>query len=365
MRFHCDRQKLLEAFQVAGAVVSGRSIKQIYESVKVISREDRLELLATDLEVAIRYSLPEVEVDQGGALTVPAARMTSILREMKDERVEVAWEDGATLVVGDNSQFKVLGEDPEEFPQIPDMEGERVFSIASETFRDLVGRTAFAAAKERTRFALNGILFLIQGSEVRCVTTDGRRLALVVGEVENPEEVEVKAIVPAKGMTQIVRTLTEADETLELRVEENQATARTSRAVVASRLVEGAFPDWQDVIPASCSYEMDLDREALTTALRKAKLLTNQESRSVRLHFTEGRLIIASRALEVGEARVELEVPFDGPDLEIGFNPDYLLEALGAIRAPTFKLGLNGPTSPGRITDGATFTYVVMPVSLE
>jgi DNA polymerase-3 subunit beta len=119
------------------------------------------------------------------------------------------------------------------------------------------------------------------------------------------------------------------------------------------------------VIPVNCAHEVDLSREDLVTALRKAKLLTNQESRSVRLCFEEGRLIIASRALEVGEARVKLDVPYEGPALEIGFNPDYVLEALQVMKSDTFRLGLNGPTSPGKITDGGRFTYVVMPVSLE
>jgi len=365
MRFRCARQKLLEAFQVVGAVVSGRSIKQIYESVKVVSRDGELELLATDLEVAIRYVVPEVEVIEGGALTVPAARMTSILREVREEDVEVTWSDNATHVSAAGSQFKILGEDPEEFPQIPEMTEGSTFRISRDVFRSLIERTGFAAAKERTRYALNGILLLVNGSQARCVTTDGRRLALMEGEVDNPDEIEVNAIVPAKGMIQMVRSLADEDETLEFRIDENQALARTSRAVVASRLVEGAFPNWEEVIPVNSAHLVEMGREALLGALRKAKLLTNQESRSVRLRFSDGKLVIASRALEVGEARVEIDAPYDGPELEIGFNPDYIIEALNVVKTETLRFELNGPTSPGKFSDGEAFTYVVMPVSLE
>jgi DNA polymerase-3 subunit beta len=365
MRFRCARQKLLEAFQVVGAVVSGRSIKQIYESVKVVSRDDELELLATDLEVAVRYVVPEVEILEGGALTVPAVRMRDILREIREDDVEVAWSESATHVSAGGSQFKVLGEDPEEFPRIPEMAGGATFRVARDTFRTLIDRTGFAAAKERTRYALNGILLLVSGTVIRCVTTDGRRLALMEGEVENPDEIEVEAIVPAKGMAQMVRALTEEDESLDIHVDENQALARTSRAVIASRLVEGAFPNWQEVIPANSAHLVEMDRDELIGALRRAKLLTNQESRSVRLRFAEGKLVIASRALEVGEARIELDVPYEGPELEIGFNPDYVIDALNVVRAERVHLELNGPTSPGKITDGESFTYVVMPVSLE
>lgn len=365
MRFRCERQKLLEAFQVVGAVVSGRSIKQIYESVKIVSREDSLELVATDLEVAIRYALNDVAIETPGALTVPAARMTAILREMKDEQVDVSWEDGATHVQASGSQFKILGEDPEEFPQIPTMGEDRTFSIARDAFRSLIERTAFAAAKERTRYALNGVLLLVSGGEATCVTTDGRRLAMASMAVDNPEEIEVDAIVPVKGMLQMVRSLTDEDETLALRIDDNQAMARTSRAMVACRLVEGAFPNWREVVPVNCAREVDLNREQTIAALRKAKLLTNQESRSVRLKFEKERLIIASRALEVGEARVEIEIPYDGESIEIGFNPEYVIDALNVSSSETVRFGLNGPTSPGKLTDGEKFTYVVMPVSLE
>jgi DNA polymerase-3 subunit beta len=365
MRFRCTRQRLLEGFQVVGAVVSSHAIKQIYESVKVVTRAGSLELLATDLEVAIRYVVPEVEIVEAGALAVPAARMTGILREIREDEVEVAWQDGATHVTAGGSRFTVLGEDPEEFPRIPEMEEGRMITIPKAAFKELIERTSFAAAKERTRYALNGILLLVNGTEIRCVATDGRRLALTQGEAENPEEIEVEAIVPAKGMGMMLRTLADEDEALELRIDESQASARTSRAVVASRLVEGVFPKWQEVIPARCAHEIELDRVELIGALRKAKLLTNQESRSVRLRFEEGRLVIASRALEVGEARVEMDVTFDGPEVEVGFNPDYLIEALNVVRGETVRFAFNGPTSPGKLTDGESFTYVVMPVSLE
>jgi DNA polymerase III subunit beta len=365
MKFRCTRQMLLEGFQVVGAVVSTHAIKQIYESVKVVTRDGSLELLATDLEVAIRYVIPEAEIIEAGALAVPAARMTGILREIREDEVEVSWQDGATNVTAGGSRFTVLGEDPEEFPRIPEMGEGRTITIPKQTFRELIERTAFSAAKERTRYALNGILLLVQGSEVRCVATDGRRLALALGETENPEEIEVEAIVPAKGMSMMLRTLSDDDEVLELRIDDNQASAKTSRAIVASRLVEGVFPKWQEVIPANCSHEIELDRIELIGALRKAKLLTNQESRSVRLRFGEGRLVIASRALEVGEAHVEMNVEFDGPEVEVGFNPDYLIEALNVVKSEKVLFAFNGPTSPGKLTDGDTFTYIVMPVSLE
>jgi DNA polymerase-3 subunit beta len=211
MRFRCARQKLLEAFQVVGAVVSGRSIKQIYESVKIVTRDNALELLATDLEVAIRYSLPDVEIPEPGALTIPAARMTGILREIREDEIDIAWSEGATHVTAGGSQFKVLGEDPEEFPQIPEMGEDRSLTISRDTFQTLYERTAFAAAKERTRYALNGILLLVSGTSVTCVTTDGRRLALAEGETQNPEGLEVEAIVPSKGMAQMIRSFAEGE----------------------------------------------------------------------------------------------------------------------------------------------------------
>ncbi len=366
MKFRLDRQRFLEAVQLVGAVITPRAIKPIYESLKIVSRDGGIEILATDLEVGIRFFLDDVAVDEPGAMTIPASRLSPILREVSDETIEINWRNQTCEIVAEGSRFKVLCENPEDFPEIPEFEEEGMFAVPTEGFTSLVGKTAFAAAKEKARFALNGIQVSVDGDGMTCVATDGRRLALMTGPSENPDGIERSGIVPTKGMNLMVRVLTEGDEAIRMNLGESLCLARTRRAVISSRLVEGQYPPVKDVIPANSAHCVNLDRAAFIAALRKARILTNQESRVVRLGFEpEGRLLIDAQAVEVGEAHVEMAIEYDGPSMRLGFNPEFLLEGLAVAEGESIKFEFSAPNSPGKMVDGTGYTYVVSPVSLE
>jgi DNA polymerase-3 subunit beta len=346
-------------------------MKPVYESVLIRSRENRLELLGTDLEVAIRFSLEEggegdfIRIEEAGALVVPAARLTAILREVKDEQVEFTWEQNVLSVDCDDSasHFRIHGLPEEEFPEIPDFPEQPAISLPSELFRRMVGRTAFATAKEKMRYALNGVLFLLKGDRIQMVGTDGRRLAYASGVVENPDGAELRAIVPTKGMNQIAKVL-EGETAVEIALRENQLAARTSHAVVVSRLVEGTFPNFEEVIPMNCERQARIRREGLVAAVRKAALLTVKESQNIRVRFDEGRLMLSSRAAEVGEAHVDLDIEYEGEATEIAFNPVYLLDGLSVMEGEAVTFEFRNASSPAKFTDGEDFVYVVMPIDL-
>lgn len=371
MKFTVSREQFLGGLQIVGSVVSSRGMKPVYESVLIRSRDGKLELLGTDLEVAIRFVLEDtaendfIRIEEAGALVVPAARLTSILREVKDEQVEFTWEQNVLSVDCDDSasHFKVMGLPEEEFPEIPDFPEKAAITLPSDLFRRMVSRSAFATAKEKMRYALNGVLFLLRGDKVEMVGTDGRRLAFASGRVENPDQAELRAIVPTKGMTQIAKVL-EGEETLEIAVSENQVAARTSHAVVVSRLVEGTYPDFQEVIPVNCERRARIRREALVAAVRKAALLTVKESQNIRCRFGDGRLALSARAAEVGEAHVDLPIEYEGETTEIAFNPVYLLDGLSVMEGEAVTFEFRNPSSPAKIVDGEDFTYVVMPIDL-
>jgi DNA polymerase-3 subunit beta len=298
-------------------------------------------------------------------MVVPAARLTSILREVKDERISFGWDRNVLSVDCQGSRFKVMGLPADEFPEIPGFPEQAAISLPSRLFGRMVNRSAFATAREKMRYALNGILLLLRENEIQMVGTDGRRLAHVRGEVENPEGVEIRAIVPTKGMTQIAKSLGEGDETVDLALSDNQLAARTSQAVVVSRLVEGSYPNFEEVIPVNCERQASMGREDLIGALRKAALLTNKESQSVRFRFSSGMLSLTARAVEVGEAHVELPIDFSGETVEIAFNPTYVIDGLSIMDVETVEFEFRNPTSPAKLTDGQDFTYVVMPISIE
>jgi DNA polymerase-3 subunit beta len=367
MKFRCSRERLLDGLQMVGSVVSTRGMKPVYESVLIQSRDDRLLLKGTDLEVAIRYELedPSLAIEEAGALVVPAARLTAIVREVKDETISCSWDDTALDVECLGSQFRVMGLPAEEFPEIPEFPDEATVTLPSALFKRMVARTAFAAAREKMRYALNGVLLSLEGSTIQLVGTDGRRLAHTKATVENPESAEIHVIVPTKGVNQIAKVLGEEEETLDLALMDNQLAARTARAVVVSRLVEGTYPNFDEVIPGHCEKKARVSREEFAAAIRKARLVTSKESQSVRFIFGEEGLALRSWAAEVGEARVSVPVEYEGEASEIAFNPTYLLEGLAVMDGEMVSFEFRNPTSPAKVSDGEEFTYVVMPISLE
>ena len=250
-----------------------------------------------------------------------------------------------------------------EFPEIPDFPAQAAVTLPSGLFRRMVTRTAFATAREKMRYALNGILLLLKDKRLQMVGTDGRRLAHCAGKVES--DADLRAIVPTKGMTQIGKVLGDEEETIDIAIQDNQLAARTEHAVVVSRLLEGTFPPFEEVIPVNCERRARIRRDALSGALRKAALLANRESRSVRCSFGEGRLSLKSRAAEVGEAHVTQEIEYEGEPAEIAFNPDYVLDGLGVIEEDVVVFEFRNPSSPAKLTDGDEFTYVVMPIAID
>ncbi len=366
MKFKCSRERLLGGLQTVGSVVSTRGMKPVYESVLILSRDGQLQLQGTDLEVAIRFNLEDEQlvVEEHGSLVVPAARLAAILKEVDDDVIDFTWEEQTLSVDCRGSHFKVNGYPPEEFPEIPDFPTESTIQLPAEVFRRLVARSAFAAAKEKMRYALNGVLFSLEGDRLQLVGTDGRRLAHAMALVENPDGASINAIAPTKGINQMARII-EGDEVIDLSMKDNQLAARTGTAVVVSRLVEGTFPKFEEVIPENCERKAIFNREELISAVRKARLLTNKESQSVRFVFEEGRLSLNARAAEVGEANVSISMSYEGEPTAVAFNPGYVLEGLSVMEGETVSFEFRSPTSPAKFTDKGEFTYVVMPIDIQ
>ena len=365
MRLTANRQKLLEAFTVAGSVVAPRSIKPILQNLRFTVEGGGATLLATDLEVSIRYQAELDGVQEGGDVLLPAAKVLSILRESDSEEVEITSNGNVVEFHCGNGRFKVLGEDPEEYPEIPSFEDEQAFSVSREAFRTLVKKTSFAAARERTRYAFNGVRCEIEGDTLRMIATDGKRMAVKSVPVENPDGLELGKIIPTKGLQAFERVLAEEDEQMRISLRDKQAMVKTSRAEVSSRLVEGAFPHYKAVIPQETPQRATFNLGVLQSALRRSAILTNEESRSVRLAFDEGLLTITSRAIDVGESRVEIEADYAGEPVSLAFNPDFLVDGLKAMDGETVHINLAGPDTPARLDGEENYVYVVMPVTLR
>lgn len=363
MKFRGNRQRLLDALTVLGTVIAPRSIKPILQNLRLVVDPDGASLLGTDLEVAIRYRVPLDSVEEGGDLLLPASRLLGILRESAGDEVIFSGDDQIITVDCGNGSFKIMGQDPEEFPVVPVFQDEGTLSVTKDDLRTLIRKTSFATAREKTRYAFNAVRFEVEGDEARMVASDGKRMAVKTLPIDNPDGVTLGHLIPAKGLTTFDKVLTDDDQVVRLRLEERQVMLQTRHAEVSSRLVEGAFPRYDAGIPKQFALTATFAREEIISGLRRASILTSEESRSVRMQFDENGVVMTARAVDVGEARVQLEARVEGQPLEVAFNPEFLVEGIKVMDSETVSLKVSGPDTPAIVEGEENFIYVVMPVT--
>jgi len=370
MKVICDRAALTDAVSsVSGAVVS-RTPSPVLQCVKLSAEEGVLTLAATDLEVGLRLGVEQVEVQEPGEALIPADKLSQIVRACDDPTLTIETDDHAVHIRGEGSHFKVYGYDPAEAPTVRDFSDLAVDAeIDAGSLQRLVARTLFAAAAEHSRYAINGVLYERTGNKIRMVATDGRRLALAKGSCHGNDG-QASCIIPTKALNLINRLIDDPEAPVRLAVEENQIIMQIGEggdaAVLSSNLVEGAFPPFEDVIPKDQDKRVSFETARFANAIKRAALLTNEESKGVRLNFDDRKLTLTSRAPEMGEAEVELPAEnYQGEPIEIGFNPGFITDALKMIDDNEVIIELKAANKPGVLRTESDFTYVVMPVNLQ
>ncbi len=369
MKVICNRGALLEALSVTGSVVAARTPKPVLLCVKVTAADDRLTLAATDLEVAIRYSDSQVQIEQPGETLVPADTFRDIVRESVDDTLSIELDKEQLSIKGQDSHFKINTQPATEFPPVPDFEGDADFEIVGGHLKQLINQTLFAAAKESTRYAFNGVLIdAHKAKKINLISTDGRRLAMAKGELSSASKLGkegAKAIVPVKALQLIDKLIDDPEESIGIQMRENQIIFHTSSATLTSNLVEGQFPPFEDVIPKDTDKKMTAGTADFLSAIRRAALLTTEESKGVRMSFGKKGLVLTSRSPESGEATVNFACKYEGSDVEIGFNPNFLTDALRVVDSDEITLELTASNRPGLVRGGDKFLYVIMPVNLQ
>ena len=365
MHIIVNRNALLEVLTVASGIAASRTTKEALKCVRLTSSDDGLVVSATDLEVALRVIIRQMETKKKGDILVPADKLMQIARESLDETLVLEGKDQVCHIRGQDSHFEIYGQDPKEFPPVPELDGTPDVEIEVGILHRLVERTIFAVAKENTRYAINGVLWEKQGKKLAMVATDGRRLARTIGVTESASGDDAQMIVPGKTVHVLQRVLGVADGKAAIRFSQNQVILQVGSYVLSSALVEGHFPQYDEVIPKDSDRKVELDTEEFISAVRRAALLTNEQSKGVRLTFEKERLILSSRAPEQGEATIALPAVLSGDPIEIGFNPTFLLDALRVAGASSVQMELKEANRPGVLKVGQEFTYVIMPVSLS
>lgn len=360
-----NRNALVEVLNVASGIVASRTTKDILKCVRLTTLDDTLLVSATDLEVSVRGAVRQVEIKRPGELLIPADKLINISRESVDDTLVLEADEQTCHIRGQDSHFEVYGQDPKEFPPIPELEGRPDIEIEAGVLHGLIERTIFAVAKENTRYAINGVLWEKAGKKLGMVGTDGRRLARAVGSIDQSVGEDTRVIVPAKTVGVLQRILGHAEGKAAVRLASNQVVVQVGDYVLGSALVEGHFPSYDEVIPKDCDRKIEVSTEEFLSAVRRAALLTNEQSKGVRLAFDKEKLVLSSRAPEQGEATISVRIDYNDSPMEIGFNPSFLSDALRVVDTPTVVLELKAPNRPGIVRSGQEFLYVVMPVSLS
>jgi len=366
MKVEFNRAAFSEALTPLISVVPSRTPRPILRCVRVAASEKDVRVFATDLEVGINVLVSEVQVKEAGDVVIPADRLAAIVRESTDDVLSLEAKEGACEIKGADSQFTIYGQEAEQYPVVPGFEGRADIEVTLGNLQAGITQCLFATAKESTRYALNGVLWEISGKKLLLVATDGRRLARCrVNLAAAPEQgAAAKIIVPAKTMSLLDKLAGSDKEVGGIKLIDNQAVIGCANVVISSNLVEGNFPKYEDIIPTDYDKKLRLPTEAVLSAVRRSALLTTEESRGIKLSIGSGVMVFSGRAPETGDARVEMAVDYKAEPIEVGFNPQFLIDVLRVIKAEEFDLELGQQDRPGLIKSGANFLYVLMPINL-
>jgi DNA polymerase III subunit beta len=368
MNLTISKEQIINGLQAVQNVVSTRTTLPILSNVLLRAEGDKLEFTATDLDVTIACAV-EAKVKKAGASTVPVKRLFGIVRELSNSEIDLEVDEKNVCSVRSGPSFyKINGLSADEFPPMPKFKEEKKVVFPQETIRGMMKKTSFAISTDESRYVLNGILFSLKDHKMTMVATDGRRLALVDEEVDISEQSHGEFIVPAKTVNELNRLLQDKGE-VELRYAENQASfnlkdEKGSSILIVTKLIEGNYPNYRQVIPAETKERVPLVREEFLHALRRAEIMTSEKSNSVKLAFGKNKLEITANSPEVGEAKESLAVNYKGPEMAIAFNPKYMIDPLNALLNDEVFLELIDELSPGVLKINGPFLYVVMPMRL-
>src|SRR5437879_827329 len=369
MKFTIAKEQMMNGLQAVQNIVGSRTTLPILSNVLLRGADGKLELTATDLDVSISCVV-NVDIKKPGAFTVPVKRLFGIVRELTASELEVDVDEknGCKLTAG-ASYYKLNGLAAEDFPPLPNFSEKKKIVLPQEKVKSMLRRTSFAVSTDETRYVLNGIFVSLKEQKLTFVSTDGRRLALTEEEVELVPENEAEFIIPTKAINELNRLL-QANGEVEIKFTENQASfqlkdEKGSSVLLITKLVEGNYPNYKQVIPAEASERVALGREEFLQALRRAEIMTSEKSNSVKLAFTKNNLIITANTPEVGEGRESLAINYKGKDLAIAFNPGYLMDPLKALDDDEVFLELTDELSPGVVKINGPFLYVIIQMQMS
>ena len=368
MKLSVDRDVLLEQLQAVGRVASTRSAIQALSGVQIAATSDGCELRATDMDVGLRVPL-NAEIVREGVVVLPARLLLDVVRSLpaQDVSVELRPAQQDVELVSGSATFDIRTLRADDFPPFPEPEPDASVSVPAQAFVSTALKVAGSASRDETRPVLTGILVSASERELSMVATDSYRLSVKQTALERPLERSFEVNVPARALQELARVAVHAqDEDVRVAVQRNQIVFVLGRTILSSRLIEGQFPNYRQLLPEGFEHELRVASAELTEVVRRISLLA-QKNAPLRLAFAPGELTVSAQTPDVGEARESLPVAFEGEPLEIGFNPEFLRAGLEAIDEGDVLVKLISPLRPGLIeaADESRFQYLIMPIRLN
>ncbi|MDA7882384.1 DNA polymerase III subunit beta [Akkermansiaceae bacterium] len=361
MKFRISKEAFLDGLQQVQHVVSTRTTLPILSNVLIEADDDGLRLTTTDLDVGVS-GVVKAEVSKPGSTTLPVKRLANIIRELPSAEIEVSV-DGKNIasIRSGPSFFKIIGLPDNEFPPLADFHDAKEYKISQALLRNGLKKTSYAISTDETRYVLNGIFTSFKEGKLTLVATDGRRLAMVETDLEFPSSHETDFIVPTKAIQELQRHIgTEGD--IMLRLSDNQVCFEVGSSIIVSKLIEGNYPNYRQVIPGESKERLTLSREQLLETTRRVSLLSSEKSNSVKMTFGHNQVDIMANSPDIGEANETLEVKYEGKEFSIAFNPEFLMAPLKSLEEEFVHLDLIDEMSPGVLRTEDAFLYVLMPM---
>lgn len=361
MKFTAPKDVLLKGIQGVQTVIDSKASQPILSHILVEALTDNLVFTATDFNVGIISAIP-IKPAITGAITIPAKKLSEIIRELPDsEAISISVKKNNLVNIEcSNSNFKIMGLSEDEFSKPPEFKDKNYLTLKQARLKTMLRRTSFAIGHDEVRNVLNGILFVLKSSCIRLVATDGRCLAMTEEKMQLPKTLEGKFILPSKAVDELDRILTDDGE-VKMFVTEKQVMFDTGATKLVSRLIEGEFPNYERVIPEETKEKVVVLRAALLAAIKRVALFTSPDSMFVRIDVAKDKMVLSKSDPHAGEARVELDAQYKGKELSIGFNPDYFISLLKNVDQESIALELVEPEKPGVVRIADEYVYVVMP----
>jgi DNA polymerase III subunit beta len=361
MKCVISKEALLNGLQAVQNIVGGRTTLPILNNALLKAENGKLLIAATDLDVGIR-SLVGATIEKTGSTTLPAKRLFTIVRELPSDEITIEV-DGKnyTSIRSGSAFFKIVGLSEDDYPAFPKTENAKSYKLKQSDLKDMLKRTAYAMSTDESRYVLNGVLLSFKENKLTMVATDGRRMALIEQDLEIPQSQETEIILPTKAVNELQRILG-GDEEVTISISENQIVFDIGHIVLYSKLIDGKYPNYRQVIPAEAKERAIIERELLLSAVHRVSLLANDRSTSIKLAFGKNTLDVMANTPEVGEAKETLTVNYKGKEFTIAFNPYFLMEPLKNIDAEEIFLDFIDELSPGVLKYNKPFLYVIMPM---